>query len=118
MYDPEKQEWILVLSKYQRDNLLWLLNACGYPAVSNPGDGKIAESVPPFTNANTGDWLGEMCIMLMGPSQWPGIVKGDRPNKSFEDLRKDVQTWARDWVKAHPLPIPPGVPAEKKDDRW
>lgn len=121
MYDKVKNEWVLVLSKYHRDNLLWLLNACGYPAieaVKSTGSVSKTQAIEPFTLANTGDWLGEMCLMLMGPSQWPGIVDGDRPNKTFEQLRADAEAWARQWVKTHPEPVPTSTLAVKKDDRW
>lgn len=115
MYDESKNEWILILNKYQRDNLLWLLNACGYPYGSGNSTTKN-QTVEPFNTANTGDWLGELCLMLMGPSQWPGIVEGDRPNMSFEDLRKNVEQWARHWVKAHPEHITPGLAATPSED--
>lgn len=100
MYDPSKKEWVLVLNKYQRDNLLWLLNACGFPA----GSGNRVE---PFTCADTGDWLGEVCLMLVGESPYPGVVAGDRPNVSFDVLRHRVESWVQDWVARHSKSIEP-----------
>lgn len=113
MYDPKKQEWILVLNKYQRDNLLWLLNACGYP-----GDNTTAHTIKPFDCANTGDWVGMLAIMLMDDKQFPGITAGDHPNSSFEQLKKQVEQWARSWVKLTPQPVEFGVPAHNKNDKW
>lgn len=74
------EEWVLTLNKYQRDNLLWLLNACGYP---------YPEGIVPFTLANTGDWLGEIAIML-DPGGNQKLADGDRPNHSIDQLRNDV----------------------------
>ena len=55
-------EWTITLDRYQRNNLLLLLNVCGYPN----GCG-----VEPFTLANTGDWLGEIALMLSKNSEDP-----------------------------------------------
>lgn len=71
--------WRLTLNQYQRDNLLWLLNACGYPCQPN-GE---ASGVPPFTLANTGDWLGDLVLQLE-PGGEP------HPNVSTEELQASV----------------------------
>lgn len=84
-YDPDKQEWSIVLNKYQRDNLLWLLNAIGYP--------RLDHVVEPFNCANTGDWVGELALMLRGPDGECFVTEKDRPNTSFEDLRRSIG-WA------------------------
>lgn len=71
--------WGLVLNKYQRDNLLWLLNLCGYPAGMEP--------VGDFALANTGDWLGEIAFMLA-----PGGTCSElRPNVSRDEVIQSVE---------------------------
>lgn len=88
--------WILVLSRYQRDNLLWLLHACGFPSTA----------IEPFHLANTGDWLGEIAWMLAKDSsqivypEGAEIVYGrvridddDAPNLTFDQLREGVERW-------------------------
>jgi hypothetical protein len=93
---PENREtgkqWTLTLNKYQRDNLLWLINACGWPYFYTKDN-----AVEPFTLANTGDWIGEIGWMLadpdMTPKVEPFIREGDRPNVSFDELRQRVAAW-------------------------
>lgn len=48
--------WTLTLNRYQRNNLLLLLNTCGYPY----GNPHYRESM----DFNTGDWIGEIANML------------------------------------------------------
>ena len=79
------EEWVLKLNPYQRDNLLWLLNACGYP---------YTECVAPFPLANTGDWLGEIAIML-DPGGDQRLKKGDQPNLTLDDLRRRIEDWKK-----------------------
>ena len=65
--EGEPIEWTITLNSYQRNNLLLLLNICGYP--SNCG-------VEPFTLANTGDWLGEIALMLSkNPENPDGLLE-------------------------------------------
>jgi hypothetical protein len=87
--------WVLVLNKYQRDNLLFLLNLCGY------GSPDIATE--PFTIMNNGDWIGEIAIML-GKSICPGafnatetytIDKDDQPNTSVKCVRNLITSWIK-----------------------
>lgn len=78
--------WVIQLNKYHRDNLLWLLNAVGYPH---------GKSVEPFHLANTGDWNGEIPQMLAKPGGDCVLDKDDRPNKSVEDLKSDVDFWIK-----------------------
>lgn len=83
------ETWTLTLSRYQRDNLLWLLNATGYRA----------HAVEPFHLANTGDWVGEIVNMLGKSNRgYPeqvsfSIDSSDHPNMSHEELRKAVARW-------------------------
>lgn len=63
-----------------------LLNACGYPYPESEG------GVRPFDLANTGDWLGELYWKVR-----PGV--GDqKPNKSVDDLKRDVDAWKNAWI--------------------
>lgn len=83
--------WTLTLDRYQRDNLLWLLNAVGYGAAP----------VAPFQLAHTGDWCGEIANQLAKTyERWSthsdttiGIDAEDRPNKSLDQLADDVDRW-------------------------
>lgn len=89
------ETWTLTLNRYQRDNLLWLLNVCGYPS------GQSA-AVEPFHLAHTGDWTGEIANMLY-KDEWGGDVEephvtnvidhNDHPNKPVERLREEIETW-------------------------
>lgn len=90
-HDADKKEWVLVLNEYQRNNLLWLINACGYPYADRHG--VPVGSVEPFTLANTGDWLGEVAIMLQRSGEDPILAPGDRPNCGLEELRGRVEGW-------------------------
>lgn len=81
------ETWTITINRYQRDNLLWLLQACGYGA----------SAIEPFHLANTGDWIGEIHNML-GTERWSDgqrMVEYDprRPNKSRSDLHADVVQW-------------------------
>jgi hypothetical protein len=75
--------WILKLNRYQRDNLLWLLNVCGM--------GPPESAVPPFILANTGDWIGEIYWMLEGNSP-----EEFTPNCTADQLRQRVNRWMED----------------------
>jgi hypothetical protein len=84
------ETWVLCLNRYQRDNLLWLLNAIGYPYGTT--------KVEPFTLANTGDWVGELTQMLMkveGLNKSLTIDPNDHPNMSLEELRRQIDRWVR-----------------------
>jgi hypothetical protein len=76
--DNIQSTWNLQLNKYQRDNLLLLLNACGYP-----GDGTPAV----YLGANTGDWLGEIALMLAPGGKLPNDAN---PNTTLAHMRKEV----------------------------
>lgn len=72
--------WTLTLSRYQRDNLLLLLNAVGYPFGNEHHDLRLDEY-------NSGDWVGEIALMLAKVSYEASAVpsytidKGDSPNR-------------------------------------
>ncbi len=86
-YYPQTQNWVIQLSKYHRDNLMMLFNAIGYPGAGNT----------PFTFCNTGDWNGEIPLMLRKPGQNdPVLEKGDQPNKTYDSLKSDIEYWLRD----------------------
>jgi len=78
--------WTLKLNEYQRNNLLWLINACGYGH----------DGVPPFTLANTGDWIGEIAWMLEHEKDGSICLEdGEQANKTLEELEREVADWAR-----------------------
>ncbi len=84
------RQWVLVLNKYQRDNLLALLNWIGYGRTDD--EGKWAGGVGPFALANTGDWCGEIGWMLGDPDV-EGVdaydaEKTGRPNRTVAELRR------------------------------
>lgn len=85
-YDHATQSWKLTLSKYHRDNLLWLLNAIGYP---------YGHHIEPFHCANTGDWVGEIALMLAKPNQQPLLDKEDQPNITAEQLQDNINFWKK-----------------------
>ena len=59
---------VLCLNTYQRDNLRWLLAACGV----RYEDGEFTRAEP-FPAADTGDWLAEIAAMLGGQRGLPNI---------------------------------------------
>ena len=67
----EQTTWTLTLNKYQRDNLLWLINACGWPWG--------VHTVSPFGCANTGDWIGEVGWMLAKEGKEPLLDENGSP---------------------------------------
>ena len=80
------EEWHLTLNRYQRDNLLWLINAIGWPSPE-------AATVEPFHLAHTGDWVGEIGWMLAEPGKSPVLDERARPNIAPEELRERVAAW-------------------------
>ncbi len=85
-YYPQSENWVIQLNKYHRDNLLWLFNVIGYPGAG----------IKPFTFANTGDWNGEIPLMLCKPGQSnPVLDAKDRPNKSIDALKSDIEYWLK-----------------------
>jgi hypothetical protein len=82
--DPEPS-WKTTFSKYERDNLLFLLNMIGYP---------YTEAVEPFNLLNNGDWLGQIVQKLKGPNGEIVIGPNDYCNavsKSY--LKESIQKW-------------------------
>ena len=87
--------WTLTLNRYQRDNLLWLLNRIGYPW-DNPHRvddlGELANAGGPRSLQGDGDWLGEIAQMLAKVEAWkdgrPVVVmavdENDHPNAYVE----------------------------------
>lgn len=73
-YDETTGEWNIQLSRYQRDNLLHLINVAGYGACPE------CERLPP--GLANGDWIGEIAWMLAFPGEDCSINRdlGDRPN--------------------------------------
>lgn len=81
--------WVMALNRYQRDNLLWLLQAMGYGA----------PAIEPLHLAHTGDWVGEIANML-GTEHWNEGKRSvefipQRPNRSRIDLDIAMARWRR-----------------------
>ena len=74
--------WTLTLNRYQRDNLLLLLNAVGYPGNTGWNNPHID---PKLRHRNTGDWVGEVAIMLRRSDNSIVIDDGDRPNQVYHE---------------------------------
>ena len=83
---PE-EAYLLILNKYQRDNLIWLIQMCGMPG------GRF--QVEPFQMANTGDWIGEIYWML---EPGDGEVSPPDSNKSHEEVRKAISESLTNWI--------------------
>lgn len=69
--------WTITLNEYQRANLLWLFELIGYT---------YGKGVEPFTYANTGDWVGEIPLMLDMDND-----REHQPNVDRETIEKRIQ---------------------------
>jgi len=79
-----QKRWSLDLTKYERDNLLQLLNLIGFP---------ITTQVKPFEILNTGDWVGSIGSKLVRGNKTSDceIKPTDRPNKSRHTVIVDLE---------------------------
>lgn len=81
--------WNLKFSKYHRDNLLLMINMCGYPH-GNP------HTIEKLRAMDSGDWIGEIAIMLGDPSGVPGkediVSEEDETNLNSAEVRKEFET--------------------------
>ncbi len=91
--NDQEKDIVIRLNEYQRRNLLFLLNSCGYPC-----DNKfIRPELAPF---NTGDWLGEVVIALSKPEEHligPGPSDGCKPILP-KDLDACCENEDREWA--------------------
>jgi len=85
-YPTAERQWVVALYRYHRDNLLFLLNAVGYGA----------PAVAPFHVMNTGDWVGEIALMLADDD---GSVVARKANIDREELRRRIDVWVETEVK-------------------
>lgn len=71
-YQPPPGTWVLVLSRYERDNLLHLLNAVGWPANNPHADVALR-------TYNSGDWVGMVAGKLakQPPGEFPSGAVAD-----------------------------------------
>ena len=76
-WNKDDEEWVLFLSKYHRNNLLFLLNLIGYP-----DDLGIA----PFTFMNNGDWVGEIAMCLSYTGDRPVLRQDEVCNTSRKEV--------------------------------
>jgi hypothetical protein len=78
--------YTLVLDKYERDNLLLLLNLVGCPNT---------EALTPFNLMNTGDWVCQITRKLVPDAQTAQDlivdVEKDNPNISRAEILKRLE---------------------------
>lgn len=86
----EAQTWVLVLDRYQRDNLLSLINTLGFP-YSNP--------IEPFNILNSGDWVGELAIMLAAPGTEAAFQMNAEKTGDPILTRDEVFRRLHEWLK-------------------
>lgn len=79
--------WGITLNKYQRDNLLSVILMAGYPYQQR--DGWLVE---PLGALNTGDWLGEVFLML---TAFSADLDDLRPNVRPDEMRKRIREHQR-----------------------
>lgn len=89
----DSQKWVLVLDRYQRDNLLSVLNLIGFPLVG----------VPPFTLLNSGDWLIEVVMQLAAPGteaafQMLAETTGE-PILTRDEVLRRLVPWLNDYYQ-------------------
>lgn len=85
-----EKTWTIKLNSYHRANLLWLFEMIGYPFWKSL-------SVEPFTFANTGDWVGEIPLMLDMENDREG-----QPNVSRESVVQRIAAWRTSLEKGGP----------------
>lgn len=96
--DEPPRTWELTLTQYQRDNLLQLINVCGWPSTFQQADYEVDSlAVAPFNVMNTGDWLGEIGHMLAADNA-PGRASFDAertgdPLQSRAKTAERVHAW-------------------------
>jgi hypothetical protein len=75
----DDKTWHITLDKYERDNLLALLNSIGFPAnVDNPYYRE--RGTREVRSFNNGDWVGQIALKLMKTDGTYLIDKTDMPN--------------------------------------
>ena len=92
---PPAETWLLILNRYQRDNLLQLLNLIGVNSLPFDAEQTTTE---PFNIMNNGDWPFEIGWMLAkdtpGYSLGSATIDGDdHPNESLDTIREKVRQW-------------------------
>jgi hypothetical protein len=97
--------WVLVLNRYQRDNLLQLFNVIGFNTLPFP-QSTNATAIEPFNLLLNGDWAGEIPWMLA--KQHPDhpalgsatIDEDDAPNDSLDTIRGKVEQWKQSLISS------------------
>lgn len=98
-FTDNDQIWSIPLNRYERDNLLFLLNAIGYGA----------KPIKPFGVFNTGDWVGQVALKLRRQDGSYSIDENDRPNASREQIELSVQGYRE---------VPPLTEEERRVIDW
>jgi hypothetical protein len=79
-------KWIIELDRYERDNLLALINAIGWPAPYNEFSNRVKPD-PALAAYNSGDWVGQIGMKLMRSDGEIVIDEQDQPNYIREDVK-------------------------------
>jgi hypothetical protein len=80
-------KWIIELNRYERDNLLALINAIGWPAVYGQHV-RVVMPDPAIAAYNSGDWVGQIGMKLMRSDGEIVIDEQDKPNYVWKDDEK------------------------------
>lgn len=88
---PGNERWTVTLDRYERNNLMLLLEVCGYYHYNRKREEN--PSVEPFTLMNTGDWLGQVFWKLQRPE---GVEGDDQANVTADEVRQRVGDWLND----------------------
>jgi len=104
----QQLHWVLVLDKYERDNLLWLFNVIGYPGIEPGEEGKPnpkKATVEPFHNLNNGDWVGQiaskLCYLTGVYNESAYFDAKFSPNGGYssDELRSRIDNWFQSKIK-------------------
>lgn len=72
-------KWIIELDRYERDNLLSLINAIGWPPPYNEFS-RVVMPDPALAPYNSGDWVGQIGWKLKRSDGEVEIDEQDSPN--------------------------------------
>lgn len=84
-FTEDDRIWSIPLDRYERDNLVSLLNAVAV--------GTYPEN--PFRSANTGDWVMQVLFKLRRRDNQYALDDNDRPNRRPEELVEDARKMVR-----------------------
>ena len=79
----DDKEWTVKLDRYERDNLLALLNAIGYPYPK-------AQRIEALAPLNNGDWVGQIALKLKRRDGSYVIDEQDHPSVPLRHLKQRI----------------------------